>query len=59
MIEYAVKTHMNTKRPRKRGAVCMFMPHVFCIQSFFAKMLAGFYKDISNKVTNRYVAVTL
>ena len=59
MIKYAVNLHTNPKRRRSQQVLCMFILHVFCIQSFFTKILAGFYKDITNNITNKYVAVTI
>ena len=37
----------------------MFILHVFCIQFVFTNFLAGFYEDITNRLHNKYVAVTL
>ena len=37
----------------------MFILHVFCIQFVFTNFLAGFYEDITNRLRNKYVAVTL
>ena len=59
MSEYPALLHGYALFYLERGLCCMFILHVFCIQLVFTNFLAGFYEDITNRLHNKYVAVTL